>query len=284
MQPIGATPNGNRRVGLVAGGTFAGGRLRGTVLPGGADWIIARPDGCTTLDVRLVLQTEDGAAIGMIYRGLRHGPAEIMQRLDRGEPGRSGRILFPHRDHVRDRGGKVRLAQSHLRDRHREPPARRTGLPGLRSALSEQAPGEPDAGAACGDQGHRGGDRGTGAARDADPRRYGRRNHQGRNARGRPDAADRSGPQSRHGRVFSDAEPQQEKPRARPEAEGGTRGHAAARRNRRRFRSQHADRRGGAARHRLHGQSPPPTLASSMPRRPATGRGRAMQTGPRSTM
>ena len=60
---------------------------------------------------------------------------------------------------------------------------------------------------------------------DADPRRYGRRNHQGRNARGRPDAADRSCPQSRHGRVFSDAEPQQEKPRARPEAEGGTRGH-----------------------------------------------------------
>ena len=36
--------------------------------------------------MRLVLQTEDGAAIGMIYRGLRHGPAEIMQRLDRGEP------------------------------------------------------------------------------------------------------------------------------------------------------------------------------------------------------
>ena len=85
MQPIGATPNGNRRIGLVAGGNFAGERLRGTVLPGGADWIIARPDGCTTLDVRLVLQTDDGAAIGMVYRGLRHGPAEIMQRLDRGE-------------------------------------------------------------------------------------------------------------------------------------------------------------------------------------------------------
>ena len=39
----------------------------------------------TTLDVRLVLQTDDGAAIGMVYRGLRHGPAEIMQHLDRGE-------------------------------------------------------------------------------------------------------------------------------------------------------------------------------------------------------
>ena len=85
MQPIGATPNGNRRVGLGAGGTFAGPRLKGTVLPGGADWIILRPDGSTTLDVRLVLQTDDGAAIGMQYRGMRHGPAAVMERLNRGE-------------------------------------------------------------------------------------------------------------------------------------------------------------------------------------------------------
>ena len=85
MQPVGATPFGTRRVGLVAGGSFAGPRLSGTVLPGGADWIMIRPDGVTTLDVRLVLQTADGAAIGMTYRGLRHGPAAVMARLDRGE-------------------------------------------------------------------------------------------------------------------------------------------------------------------------------------------------------
>ena len=85
MQPIGATPNGNRRIGLVAGGSFQGERLRGTVLPGGADWIIVRPDGATTLDVRLVLQTDDGAAIGMTYRGMRHGPPAVMERMNRGE-------------------------------------------------------------------------------------------------------------------------------------------------------------------------------------------------------
>jgi len=85
MQAIGTTPNGNRRIGLVGGGTFKGERLRGTVLPGGADWIIARPDGATTLDVRLVLQTDDEELIGMVYRGLRHGPPAVMQRLDRGE-------------------------------------------------------------------------------------------------------------------------------------------------------------------------------------------------------
>jgi Protein of unknown function (DUF3237) len=85
MQPVGATPNGNRRIGLVAGGTFEGARLRGTVLPGGADWIIARLDGSTTLDVRIVLQTDDGAAIAMTYRGLRHGPAAVMEKVNRGE-------------------------------------------------------------------------------------------------------------------------------------------------------------------------------------------------------
>ena len=84
MQPIGATPNGDRRVGLVAGGEFAGPKLRGIVLPGGADWIIGRPDGSTTLDVRIVLQTDDGAAIGMSYRGMRHGPAAVMEKVNAG--------------------------------------------------------------------------------------------------------------------------------------------------------------------------------------------------------
>lgn len=85
VQAIGATPNGNRRIGLVAGGSFQGERLRGTVLPGGADWIIVRPDGATALDVRIVLQTDDGAAIGMTYRGMRHGPQAVMERMNRGE-------------------------------------------------------------------------------------------------------------------------------------------------------------------------------------------------------
>jgi Protein of unknown function (DUF3237) len=64
MQLVGATPNGNRRIGLVAGGKFEGLKLKGTVLPSGTDWIIGRPDGSTTLDVRIVLETDDGAAIG----------------------------------------------------------------------------------------------------------------------------------------------------------------------------------------------------------------------------
>ncbi len=83
---LGATPNGDRRNVTVTGGTFEGPRLRGKVLPGGSDWIVARPDGTLLLDVRTTLETADGALINMTYRGLRHGPAEVIERLNRGEP------------------------------------------------------------------------------------------------------------------------------------------------------------------------------------------------------
>jgi Protein of unknown function (DUF3237) len=85
-QPIGAGPAGNRRVVTVAGGRFEGERLRGTVLEGGSDWLLVRPDETTVLDVRLVLKTHDGALIGLTYRGFRHGPAEVLERVNRGDP------------------------------------------------------------------------------------------------------------------------------------------------------------------------------------------------------
>ena len=84
-QPIGAGPAGNRRVVTVGGGRFEGERLRGTVLEGGSDWLLVRPDETTVLDVRLVLKTEDGALIGLTYGGFRHGPAEVMERVNRGD-------------------------------------------------------------------------------------------------------------------------------------------------------------------------------------------------------
>ena len=85
-QSLGATAAGERRLVPVTGGRFEGERLRGTVLAGGADWITVRPDGTFVLDVRLPLQTDDGARIGMTYRGLRHGPAEVHRTEGRGEP------------------------------------------------------------------------------------------------------------------------------------------------------------------------------------------------------
>ena len=85
IQPLGKTPLGDRRVAVVEGGSFEGPKLTGTVLRGGSDWIIARPDGALQLDVRLTLKTDDGHLIGMTYRGYRHGPAEVIGRLSRGE-------------------------------------------------------------------------------------------------------------------------------------------------------------------------------------------------------
>ncbi|MGH8782402.1 DUF3237 domain-containing protein [Paraburkholderia sp.] len=82
---VGETPGLFRRVGIVPSGTFAGTRLSGTVLDGSSDWQTVRSDGSTTLDVRLVLKTDDGVAIGMTYRGLRHGPADVIHRLEKGE-------------------------------------------------------------------------------------------------------------------------------------------------------------------------------------------------------
>jgi hypothetical protein len=82
---VGATPGAVRRIGIVPSGTFAGERLSGQVLDGGSDWQTVRTDGSTTLDVRLILQTEDGTHITLAYRGIRHGPAEVMQRLANGD-------------------------------------------------------------------------------------------------------------------------------------------------------------------------------------------------------
>ena len=84
---LGTTPYGHRRIATVSGGRFQGDRLRGTVVPTPAgDWLLQRSDGVLMLDVRLVLQTDDGGLVYMSYRGLRHGPADVMARVSRGEP------------------------------------------------------------------------------------------------------------------------------------------------------------------------------------------------------
>jgi len=83
---VGNTPGVDRRVGVITGGRFEGERLRGAVLPGGGDWQSIRPgDGAWLLDVRIVLQTDDGHTIGMPYRGMRHGPKDVLDRIARGE-------------------------------------------------------------------------------------------------------------------------------------------------------------------------------------------------------
>ncbi|WP_323049390.1 DUF3237 domain-containing protein [Caballeronia mineralivorans] len=85
MVIVGDTGGPFRRVGIVPSGTFAGERLSGKVLDGGSDWQTVRSDGSTMLDVRLILQTDDGSNITMSYRGIRHGATDVIQRLEKGE-------------------------------------------------------------------------------------------------------------------------------------------------------------------------------------------------------
>lgn len=85
-QELGAAPTGRRRIIPITGGSFAGARLSGIVLPGGADWQVVRADEVADLDARYTLETGDGALIYVRNRGYRHGPPEVLARLARGEP------------------------------------------------------------------------------------------------------------------------------------------------------------------------------------------------------
>jgi hypothetical protein len=60
---------GHVRIAPVTGGTFAGPDIRGTVLPGGADYI-TQVSGHSSLDVRITLETDDGEHIYMTYTGV----------------------------------------------------------------------------------------------------------------------------------------------------------------------------------------------------------------------
>jgi hypothetical protein len=82
---VGQTPGALRRVGIVESGTFQGDRLTGTVLDGSNDWQTIRGDTGTTHDVRLMLRTDDGVNLLMSYHGIRHGPTDVIQRLEHGE-------------------------------------------------------------------------------------------------------------------------------------------------------------------------------------------------------
>lgn len=84
VHDLGQTPDGHRRVVHVIGGTFEGPRLRGTVLPGGGDWLVERADGSRRLDVRITLRTSDGALIYAHYLGVFHAPPDVFQRIQSG--------------------------------------------------------------------------------------------------------------------------------------------------------------------------------------------------------
>jgi len=92
---LGDTARGRRRIVALTGGTFAGPELNGKLLPGAsADWQIVLADGTALGDIRYTLQTDAGALIYVQSRGVRHGPAEVLARLGRGEDVDAGEYTF----------------------------------------------------------------------------------------------------------------------------------------------------------------------------------------------
>jgi hypothetical protein len=82
---LGRTPWGERRVVAITGGRLDGPRLRGRIVPGGADWQVVHADGMISVDARYTFETDDGAVIYVQSQGVRDGTPEVLAALAAGE-------------------------------------------------------------------------------------------------------------------------------------------------------------------------------------------------------
>jgi hypothetical protein len=80
----GDTPKGLRKMIPITGGSFEGPGIEGAVIPGGYDFQLLRSDNVMEINARYVLQTDDGALITIVNRGLRHANVEVMQQMANG--------------------------------------------------------------------------------------------------------------------------------------------------------------------------------------------------------
>ena len=78
---VGNVPKGNRQIMISTGGEFKGAKLKGEILPHGADWFLTRPDHVGELDVRVTLKTDDGALIYMRSEGYLKFSREVAKRV-----------------------------------------------------------------------------------------------------------------------------------------------------------------------------------------------------------
>jgi Protein of unknown function (DUF3237) len=115
---LGNTPYGVRRIARLSTGSFGGPKLKGTVLPGGGGWMLIRRDDVLEIEARLTLETDDTQQIYMNWKGLRHGPKEVIDASIAAYR-RPPELLFPYYAVLRDEFGKVQLVKPHLLDRHR---------------------------------------------------------------------------------------------------------------------------------------------------------------------
>lgn len=92
---LGETAQGPRRIVPLSGGTFSGSEISGKLLPGAsADWQIVLPDGTALGDIRYTLQTTSGDLLYVQSRSVRHGSADVLARLGRGEDVAATEYIF----------------------------------------------------------------------------------------------------------------------------------------------------------------------------------------------
>ena len=80
-----AIDNGLTIVNILPGGWVRGPKISGKIIAPGGDWIRTMPSGVLRLDVRLTIETDDGAQIYMTYGGVVVGSKEAGEALARGE-------------------------------------------------------------------------------------------------------------------------------------------------------------------------------------------------------
>ncbi|MFU8862436.1 MAG: DUF3237 domain-containing protein [Rhodobacterales bacterium] len=85
IREMGAGQAGQRRIIPIVGGTVTGPGLEGHILHLGADWQTIWANGVAELDTRYAIETTDGATIEIRNYGYRHGPAEVLAAIARGE-------------------------------------------------------------------------------------------------------------------------------------------------------------------------------------------------------
>lgn len=91
---VGKTPFGERITYVIDEGEFEGPRLKGKVRSGGGDWMLCGEGGLCQLDVRKVLETDDGAVIDLRYTGLYQFSDAVTAKLARGESAHFGETQF----------------------------------------------------------------------------------------------------------------------------------------------------------------------------------------------
>ena len=88
------TGSTTRRIIPVTGGTFEGPAIKGKLLPGGADHQVIHADGFTEVNAEYALETDRGETIHVRNTGMRHGPAELIAKLNAGEEVDQSKIYF----------------------------------------------------------------------------------------------------------------------------------------------------------------------------------------------